>query len=125
MAKATHEELVSKFLNNSYSGQLLLKEHSLNEEGTWRVFGEDENCDFGGSHHQPELGLFTGKLVDVVDYAVDLPRFWTWGSGGDIRKLADAKPITPRVTAEYRKDIDRIAQLTAELAALKEKHGID
>ena len=124
MTKATHEELVNKFLNHSYSGQQLLKDHSLDEEGTWRVFGEDANCDFGGHHHQPELGLFTGKLVDVVDYAVDLPRFWAWGGGGDIRKLADAKPITPRVTAERRKDLERIAHLTAELDALKAKHGL-
>lgn len=71
----------------SYSGQRLLKEHSLEAYGTWRIRGEDPNCDFGGAHYQPELGTVQGKLHDVIKYAVMLNGFWTWGSGGDILKV--------------------------------------
>lgn len=70
-----------------YSGQKLLKAHSLNETGTWRIRGEDPNCDFGGSHYQPELGTVEGRLEDVIRYAVKLPDFYTWGAGGDIEKI--------------------------------------
>lgn len=49
--------------------------------------GEDPNCDFGGSHYQPELGTVEGRLEDVIRYAVKLPNFYTWGAGGDIEKI--------------------------------------
>lgn len=65
----------------------LLKKHKLDEVGTWEVRGEDSNCDIGGSHHQPLLGYFEGKLEDVIKHAVHLSGFWQWGGGGDIIKL--------------------------------------
>lgn len=61
--------------------------YSPDEYGTWRVTGEDPNCDMGGSHHEPDLGTFTGKFKDVVNKAVDLPRFFQWGGGGKIVKI--------------------------------------
>jgi hypothetical protein len=75
-----------KFLN-TYSGGELLKKHSLDEEGIWQIYGEDPNCDMGGAHHEPLLVTVEGKLDDVIQHAVELPRFWSWGSGGRIRKL--------------------------------------
>lgn len=71
----------------SYTGQSLLKKHSLDEFGTWQIFGEDPNCDMGGYHHQPRLEVVTGTLKDVIEYGVKLPKFFTWGAGGDFVKL--------------------------------------
>jgi hypothetical protein len=77
----------AKWLRTSYSGQRLREKHSLDEEGTWRIRGEDPNCDMGGHHYQPDLGTVEGKLSDVVEHAVNLSGFYTWGGGGDIGKV--------------------------------------
>lgn len=78
----------ANWLRTTYSGQRLCEKYSLDEEGTWRIRGEDPNCDFGGHHHQPELGTVEGKLRDVVEHAVNLKCFYTWGGGGDITKVS-------------------------------------
>ena len=57
---------------NSYSGRDLLAKHGLDDEGIWRAYGEDPNCDMGGHHHQPLLGTFQGRLRDVAAYVVVL-----------------------------------------------------
>jgi hypothetical protein len=95
-----------QFLNVSYSGTHL--QHPLSTYGTWRVRGEDPNCDLGGSHHMPELGLFQGTLSDVVDIAVMLPQFWQWGGGGDITLISIVK------TEDYT---------AAKVSALKEERA--
>lgn len=77
----------------SYSYQDLIKRHSLNEQGMWKIKGEDPNCDWGGHHHQPELEIVEGRLEDVIKYGVELPRFWTWGGGGDFVKLEVVKKV--------------------------------
>lgn len=76
-----------KWIRTSYSGKKLLAKHSLDEVGTWRIRGEDPNCDMGGAHYQPDLGTVEGRLEDVIRYAVKQPNFYTWGSGGDILKV--------------------------------------
>ena len=85
------------------------------------MFGEDTNCDFAGSHSQPELGIFEGILGHVVQYAVQLPGWFQWGSGGSIEpyKTRGIKKITEqsvldRLAADEKKD-----QLTAELARIQ------
>lgn len=55
--------------------------------GIWHVRGEDPNCDFGGSHVQPTLGFFAGRLRDVIEYAVTLKDFWQWGAGGSFEQV--------------------------------------
>ncbi|QIG73985.1 hypothetical protein PP935_gp210 [Rhizobium phage RHph_N34] len=77
----------SRYINQSYSGQRLLEKHHLDEYGTWKVEGEDPNCDMGGPHHCPHLGYFEGELEAVIRKAVMLDRFWQWGSGGNITKV--------------------------------------
>jgi hypothetical protein len=94
---------------NTYSGQHL--KWPLSTDGVWQVFGEDPNCDLGGSHHNPELGIYEGKLGDVIRMAVELPGFWQWGAGGDFR-LVHIKSVA---------DMARTLQLNAELKALKER----
>jgi hypothetical protein len=102
----------------------LMEKHKLDEEGIWQVYGEDPNCDMGGSHIQPYLGLFSGKLVDVLNYAVELPDFWQWGAGGDIKKLGAPVHITADSVRERSLDMEQIARMTTELENLKRKHGI-
>ncbi len=63
----------------------------MDEYGIWEVFGEDPTCDFGGSHHQPHLGTFEGTLEQVLHKGVNLPRFWQWGGGGEIKKIEAKK----------------------------------
>lgn len=78
---------------NTHSCKHLLQKHSLTETGLWKILGEDPNCDMGGSHHQPDLGIVEGKLADVIAYAVTLPNFWQWGAGGNIKKISNIKKI--------------------------------
>lgn len=102
------------------SGQRMLKEHSLTDTGVWQVLGEDSNADFSGPHHQPTLGYFEGTLADVIDHALSLPRYWSWGGGGDIRLIK----ITPvdKNTVEVAKQLRaRRAELEAEQARIAEE----
>jgi hypothetical protein len=81
------QDRFKEWTRSSYSGKRLLEKHSLNETGTWRIRGEDPNCDFGGHHHNPDLGTVEGRLEDVIRYAVGVSGFYTWGHGGDIVKV--------------------------------------
>ncbi len=75
-----------KYLS-TYSGKNLLENNSLEDVGIWDVKGEDPNCDFGGHHHNPDIGLFQGTLKGAIEWGVNQPKFWTWGSGGEIKKV--------------------------------------
>lgn len=86
------ERKVNDYLTGTYSGKRLLEKHSLSENGVWHVKGEDPNCDLGGSHVQPDLGIVEGTLKDALNYAVTHPRFYAWGGGGDIIKIQIIKP---------------------------------
>lgn len=39
----------------TYNGRKLFETHDLETEGMWQVYGEDPNCDWGGSHYEPRL----------------------------------------------------------------------
>jgi hypothetical protein len=77
----------NQFVNTSFSGRQLLKKHSLNERGTWKVCGEDANADLAGPHHAPYLFTATGTLESVIRKAVEHPCFFSWGGGGEITKI--------------------------------------
>ena len=86
----------------------------LDKVGIFRVKGEDPNPDFGGSHYQPELGVFRGKFEDVASYAVEIPGFWRgWGSGGSIEEI-----VIKEITADSSK---KRKALLAEQKDLKKK----
>ena len=78
---------VKDYLDRTYSGTQLLKHHSLDEKGFWKIKGEDPNCDLGGYHHQPDLGTFEGTLQEALEYGVMHPSFYTWGGGGNFEKV--------------------------------------
>lgn len=69
------DDKVNKFLGG-YSGKSLLEKYSLSQVGVWQIFGEDPNCDMGGSHIQPLLGTVSGELRAVIKYGVTLPAFF-------------------------------------------------
>lgn len=111
---------------STYAYQELMKNHHLDEEGLWQVRGEDPNCDLGGHHHQPNLGVYAGKLKDILATAVIMPGFWQWGGGGSIVKInvknindvaKDAERARVEARARQREKIDQqIAELQRKRA---------
>ena len=83
---------IDQFLKN-YSGKQLLKVHKLEDVRVWDIYGEDPNCDMGGSHHQPYLATVEGSLIKAIEYAVGLTDFYQWGAGGDLKVAKQTKPI--------------------------------
>lgn len=104
----------------TYSGRRLLEAHSLTEEGTWQIRGEDPNCDLGGHHHMPDLGTVQGKLDDIIAYAVELPGFWQWGSGGEIRAVHVRKIDSDSIRRENELRA-RKRELETELAHIEKQ----
>lgn len=64
----------------------LLSRYSSKKKGIWLVYGESPNCDFGGFHGEPFLGVFSGEYGKVVDYVLNklTSSFFSWGAGGSI-----------------------------------------
>ena len=69
----------------------LLAKYDANDEAIWQIYGEDPNCDLGGSHSNPLLKTVTGRYGDAVEYALQLSGFFTWGAGGEIRRVTPLK----------------------------------
>lgn len=111
------EDLVVKYKNTYGYRNNRYPDH---QEGIWEVRGEDPNCDFGGSHHQPYLGTFSGKYIDVVNMAVNLGGFWTWGAGGEI-KLVTIKKVDSVSNAERLRLKQELQDLELRAAEIKEK----
>ena len=120
---------VSRYLN-TYAGSHL--DYPLDEVGTWRIYGEDPNCDFGGSHSNPDLGFFTGTLLQAITHAVELKGFWQWGGGGHFRKVSIAqaaeslpveKPINVPTIEDLRKRVAEVkAKQDEEIKQVVAKH---
>lgn len=113
------KDKIERFLI-TYSGKELLKNHRLSNVGIWNVRGEDPNCDMGGSHHQPDLGTFEGKLSDIISMAADMPGFWQWGAGGDIRPV-NIKKVDGKTAERRRELLNEQAELTARLEMIKKE----
>ena len=118
---STKQNNYKQYTEVSYSGRELLKKHSLDETGLWEILGEDTNCDWGGHHHQPELGIVEGRLGDIIAYAVELGSFWTWGAGGDIRKMGKPVKITAQSNAERVRLEEQAARLREELKKIEQQ----
>lgn len=117
---STHYE---NFLT-TYSCRELLKKHTLDEVGLWRIDGEDPNCDFGGHHSNPHLCYLQGKLEDVIKEAVELDRFWTWGAGGNITKVK-ARKISSSSIERRRKLNEEYIKLQERLEEIEKQLGED
>lgn len=110
----------SNYEKTAYYRGLIL-EHTLDEYGVWEVRGEDQNPDLGGSPHTPFLGRFEGILSDIIDYAVELPSFWTWGGGGEIKKSSDIKKIDNKTNIKRKELQEEYELLSKKLEAIKKE----
>lgn len=112
------EKFYNKYIN-TYSFKELMKHHDLFEEGLWEIRGEDPNCDWGGAHGHPYLGTVNGKLLDVLKTAVDLPGFWSWGSGGEVKKVnvSSIGYLKEKVSLQQEKEtlLSRIKEIEKQL----------
>ena len=106
------------FLNGFYAEELL-KKFQLTSVGNWEIFGEDPNCDLGGGHYMPKLAIVYGVLSDVIDYAIELPKFWTWGGGGEIKQLGPIIPITSQSTSQRKEKLAKVKKLEEEINRIK------
>jgi hypothetical protein len=125
LSKQKQQERYEHFISG-YSGRKLLSNHSLTETGTWRIYGEDPNCDMGGVHIEPDLGLIEGMLDDVIREAVSYGNFFAWGGGGRIEKYSNpkvkkAKTKEQRENAEYEALAAKRNELEAELARVNKQ----
>jgi hypothetical protein len=122
MSKSTPQQRLEQFLN-TYSGRELVKKYDMSQTGVWKVLGEDPNCDFGGHHYQPELGMFAGTLEDVMAYAVTLSNFWAWGAGGDIQLMSAPVKIDKHSTARRVAAEQKVKELEAALEKARKELG--
>lgn len=108
-----------KDIENLYFYKELIKKYKQTDTGVWRIRGEDSNCDFGGYHHMPELAIVEGRLIDVINAAINMPGFWTWGGGGDITpvKIDSITDMAKKADLNKEKNalLERIAEIDQEL----------
>lgn len=52
---------------------------NVNRVTTWLVKGADPNCDLGGSHHTPTLGIVRGTLAQALAWAKNQNQCRGWG----------------------------------------------
>lgn len=124
MSKSSPLENYRKYTEVSYAGRELLKKHSLEETGVWRIRGEDPNCDMGGHHYQPDLGTYEGTLRDVIMYGVNLPSFWQWGAGGNFELLGKSIPKIDANSLAARQELEQEAvRLEQQLAEIRRQLG--
>lgn len=71
----------------------LIGKHPRTQKGTWIIRGEDDNADLAGPHDMPKLGKVKGTYEQAVDYALDFPRFVSWGAGGSIELVVEEEVI--------------------------------
>ena len=94
--------------------------------GIFRVKGEvtaiSEYGGYGGSHYQPELGIYRGKFDDVAAYAVELSGFFRGGSGGSIEEIK-IKEITADDASKRRKLLEERKFLKKKLEEIEESLG--
>lgn len=106
----------------------LLEKYPANTEGDWYIHGEDPNCDMGGYHHEPFLEKVTGRYIDVVEYALNLPDFYSWGGGGSIKMSKQSTKNIPRGFKHDDKAREnaraKVKELEAQIAKLKEEFKV-
>lgn len=108
---------VQAFLKG-HAGKRLLNAHAVTDTGYWEVFSEP------GDGAPACLGIFKGQLAHVLEVAVQLKGFWSWGSGGSVEHIlvhevhaqSGAQLESNRLRQQQVKQ--QIAELEAELGRL-------
>ena len=103
----------------------LITKHPVEQVGIWLVKGEDSNADFGGHHYMPTLGYFEGRYLDVVDLAINLKSFFTWGGGGsiDLITVQKVERDTVRELEETMTELDALKKREKELTEKAKRLG--
>lgn len=126
MSKQSAMQNYLNYTETSYSGKRLLEQYDLNKVGIWEIRGEDPNCDMGGSHHQPRLGIVQGKLQDVIMFGVNLDGFWNWGAGGDFNFIGESIPKVDAQTNAVREALEKEeAELVQKLEKVRKQLKVD
>lgn len=106
--KSKYDQYLEKFRADQRSAYSKMKGIGLDDYGYWTVYGD--SCD----GPTPRLGVYEGKLSDVISYAVLLPGFWGWGCGS-VEPLTVTK-ITNTSAQVYKELQQRAEDLAKELA---------
>jgi hypothetical protein len=70
----------------SQHGKEVAREHHSSQCGLWRVHGE--STENGRGRY---LGIYEGRLFDVIDKVSQNANFYSYGSGGTIEKVEPIK----------------------------------
>jgi hypothetical protein len=93
----------------------LLKKYPGSQKGYWKILGEDQNCDLGGSHHMPELCVVEATYEEAIDYALNMSGFWSWGGGGDIVEVIIKKPMDLGKRMALESELERLEKRIKEI----------
>lgn len=96
--------------NVEYIKNRLLKARNPSEGGKWEIWGWAWDV----PEAPPLLATVSGTYEEAVLYAMTLPRFFSWGGGGDIKKVIDLKHLNS-------KEGQRLQRRMAELEEVKKK----
>lgn len=104
-------------MTHIYGENLMYSEYfSVNKGyGIYSVYGEDPNCDLGGTHTNPYLGDFEGTFEEVLEYAANnIKSFYTWGSGGFIKPSKNnvgtkIVNVSKKIQLERKEKLNKIA----------------
>jgi len=116
----TIDQQVADFWNG-WAGKELkqkLENGTYNMLGTWHIEGEDPNADLGGHHHNPHIAFVYGNIHEIIPIAVQVRRFYSWGSGGRFTQIntLDVPEFRDLVNGE-----EEMARLEKQLKELKAK----
>lgn len=103
---------VENYTHKSHSGQRL--KENLDTVGIWKVLGEGDERGM----NQPLLATVEGKLRDIISYAITLPQFYSWGSGGDF--ILVEGPITLDKWKEKIRKLEEASKLEAQAKAIRD-----
>ena len=124
------ERLTSKardWLLNTPRGQSWYQKHyDLDKMGTWRIEGEDDgNPNYGGSS-KDYLAIVKGPLWKVVNAAVAMKGFFSYGSGGDIRpyKVPTVTDLDDETNNQILRDLEIARSLVKELKKSAKERGL-
>jgi len=108
-----------------FGKNLRYSEYSSKDGGytVYAVYGEDPNCDMGGSHHNPFLGNVEGVFKEVLEYAANnMSMFYQWGGGGYIVPLKNlqesSKPLVvnkqKKLKLERKKKLEQLMRVNID-----------
>jgi hypothetical protein len=107
----------------TFNGRKLLELYKLNTEGMWQVYGEDPDGGMALHRSQPNLGIYTGRLCDILQVVTEMPNFWSCGSGGNLH-LVRVITITENTASNLRKLKAEREKLLDKLNILNKELGL-